>query len=589
MMGPDDINQRHAIEQMRTRLREEAEALTAGRDYGPSLDRRTFLLGSFATGVSWTRIASAQGAATPAASPVATAVVKLSLKTNPFSLGVASGEPTPDGMVLWTRLAPEPFAPDGGLPNAPVDVAFEIANDELFRDIVQHGTVRAEAEWAHSVHLEVTGLKPDRWYWYRFTLGEFASPPGRTRTAPAAGGPFGGFRFAFASCQRWDHGLFTAYRDMAQQDVDLVLHLGDYIYEYTTQVDRWPRGIELPIRGQSETRTLDDYRKRHALYKLDPHLQEAHRLAPWLVTWDDHEVSNNYIVPVIKDDPFVKPLIERRDAAYRAYYEHQPLRRSSRPLDGVMPLYRAAEFGDLVRFNVLDTRQYRTPSVGACSERERAENGGYCEASLDPRRTMLGAEQKQWLTDGFGKTTTRWSVLAQQVPFARIDYDSGPGQSFGGSDNDKWDGYALERDEVLGAMADAAHAREFSPVVITGDVHANFVWDLKRDWDAPEGESIVGTEFVGTSISSNGDEPLKEKGGFTTRCGSLRGDKHNHLYDNHRGYVLCDLTPDQWHATYRVMPTVEDPDATARTLTSFVVEHGRPGAQQDQACTPDGP
>jgi alkaline phosphatase D len=434
----------------------------------------------------------------------------------------------------------------------------------------------------------VTGLESARWYWYRFRVGEYDSPAGRTRTAPAAGASFDSLRFAFASCQRFEHGLFTSYRDLAQQDVDLVVHLGDYIYEYTMQVDRMPRELDVPFPGLSEARTLHDYRMRYALYKQDPHLREAHRVAPWLVTWDDHEVANNYVVPVVADTLFGDPLLERREAAYRAYYEHQPLRASARPQVVDLRLYRTADFGNLVRFNMLDTRQYRTPAAGNCGSGERENNDGYCDASLNPKRTMLGADQKQWLYDRFGETSARWNVLAQQVPFARIDFESGPGKSFGGEDMDKWDGYAQERDEVLTMMADSAKVQGFSPVVITGDVHANFVWDLKRDWDAPEGESLVGTEFVGTSIASNGDQPLEEDGGFTTRCGNLRGNTHNHLSDNHRGYVLCELTPDQWHATYRVMPTVEDPDAVASTLASFVVEHGKPGAQPDQTCKPEG-
>lgn len=587
MARSGDIETRHRIAQLRARLEGEAEALSSGRDTRVSLDRRTFLLGSLATGVSWTRISSAQGTATPGASPGATPVAGGAIREHPFTLGIASGEPVADGMVLWTRLAPRPFEPDGGMPAASIEVAYEIANDEQFTDIVQQGTAIAEADWAHTVHLEVSGLQADRWYWYRFRLGEFDSPVGRTRTAPAPGSPLGSLRFAFASCQRWDQGLFTAYRDMARQDVDLVVHLGDYIYEYLIRTGSTFRdSASVPAKG--ETRTLDDYRMRHALYKMDPHLQEAHRVAPWLVTWDDHEVSNNYVAPVVADDPFAKPLIERREAAYRAYYEHQPLRATARPRGPEMTLYRAAGFGDLVRFNMLDERQFRTPSVGVCGAGEKEENDGFCASALDPDRTMLGKEQKRWLLDGFSRTSTRWNVLAQQVPMARIDYEPGPGKSFGGEELDKWDAYARERDEVLAAMADAARAQDFSPIVITGDVHANFVWDLKRDWDAPEGESIIGTEFVGTSIASNGDKPLKEDGGFTTRCGNLRGNTHNHLSDNHRGYVLCEVTPDQWHSTYRVMPTVEDPEATASTLTSFVVEHGRPGAQMDETCKVSG-
>lgn len=200
---------------------------------------------------------------------------------------------------------------------------------------------------------------------------------------------------------------------------------------------------------------------------------------------------------------------------------------------------------------------------------------------------MLGPEQKQWLLDGVEQASTRWHVLAQQVPFARVDNDPLPDvASYGGKEMDKWDGYAAERDEVAAVLAAASAERGFNPIVITGDVHANYVWDLKTDWDDLSDASTFGAEFVGTSISSNGDEPLEEDGGFTTRCGNHNGNPHNHLYDNHRGYVLCTLTPDTWQADYRVMPTVTDASATASLLASFVVEDGRPGVQQATGCEP---
>lgn len=558
---------------------ERAEALSLDALARTSVDRRTFLLGATAAGLGFTRLAGA----TPAASPVNA----IDDPSQLFTLGVASGDPLPDGVVLWTRLAPEPYERDGGMGADPVEVTWEVASDEQMTQIVQQGTATAEAEWAHSVHVEVSGLEPARWYFYRFRVGDLESEIGRTKTAPAPGTMPENFRFAFASCQRWDHGLYTAYRDMAEQDVDLVVHLGDYIYEYRVGDTKWREGT-FGLLALSEASKLDQYRARYALHKTDPHLKEMHRLAPWIVTWDDHEVHNNFFGGLKWDDPAAALLLERRNAAYKAYYEHQPLRASAKPTDDGLQLYRAVRYGDLIGFTVLDTRQYRSHQANPCDDEARAANDGYCPQAMDPDRTLLGAEQKQWLLDSFGDVSTRWNVLANQVPFSRIDYDGGPGQSFGGSENDKWDGYALERDEVLQAMADASEARGFNPVVITGDVHANYVWDIRRDWDAPEGESLVGTEFVGTSISSNGDRELKENGQFTTRCGNLRGNTHNHLFDNHRGYVLCDVTPEQWTATYRVMPTVEDPDAVAFTLTSFVVEDGNPGAQTDGTCTPEG-
>jgi alkaline phosphatase D len=258
------------------------------------------------------------------------------------------------------------------------------------------------------------------------------------------------------------------------------------------------------------------------------------------------------------------------------------LRAAARPKGPDLQLYRRLAFGNLLELNVLDTRQYRSPQGMVCDDASRAANGGFCADALDPQRTLLGDAQKQWLLDGFDDASARWSVLAQQVPMARIDNDAAPErESFGGEQMDKWDGYAVERDQIVTALAAAARARDFSPVVITGDVHANYVWDLKTDWDDTSDATVFGTEFVGTSISSNGDEPLEDDGAFTTELGNRNGNPHNHLFDNHRGYVLCEMTPDQWRTDYRVLPSVTDPEATASTLASFVVEHSLPGARQD--------
>ncbi len=547
------------------------------------LNRRTFVFGAAATGGALA--AKPLFAQTPSA-PIATPV----FGANPFTLGIASGEPLPDGVVLWTRLAPQPFEEDGGMPRNPVEVQWQVAHDEQMNRISQHGTALAEPEWGHSVHIEVEGLEPDRWYWYRFIAGNEESPIGRTKTAPSAGAKPARFSFAFASCQRWDHGLYTAYRDLARQDIDLVVHLGDYIYEYGIGLGDQLRPGNYPGAVLSKPDTLVDYRIRYALYKTDPHLREAHRIAPWLVTWDDHEVYNNFFGEIIRDLPAAQGLLEHRAAAYQAYYEHQPLRKESKPVGPDLQLFRHRSFGNLVEFNILDTRQYRSVQGTLCDPDLRSEGDGFCPASLDPERTLLGERQKSWLVDRFDQATARWNVMAQQIPFARIDNDADPElQSFGGRQMDKWDGYAHEREQVSAAMASAAAARDFAPIVITGDVHANYVWDLKTDWDDQTNDAVYGTEFVGTSISSNGDEGLEEDGAFTTQCGNRNGNIHNHFFDNHRGYVLCNLTAERWESTYRVMPTVKDEHAEASTLTSFVVEYGKPGAQLATSCEPCTP
>ena len=279
----------------------------------------------------------------------------------PFRLGVASGDPLPDGVVLWTRLAPKPLADDGhgGMPDRNVPVRWEVAADEGFRKVVRRGTEVARPELAHSVHVEVEGLAPARWYYYRFKAGDEISPVGRTRTAPAPGAKVSELSFAFASCQQFEHGYFTAYRRMAEEDLDLVVHLGDYIYEYGPNEYVAPGGNVRQHVGE-EIQSLADYRQRHAQYKGAPNLRRAHAAFPWIVTWDDHDAENNYADEISENDDPPEVFLRRRANAYQAYYEHMPLRRSSVPRGPDMRLYRRLTYGDLAEFNVLDTRQYRS-------------------------------------------------------------------------------------------------------------------------------------------------------------------------------------------------------------------------------------
>jgi alkaline phosphatase D len=586
-MGRADRERDEIRRRIREKMASDAERLVSRRSLvtpdAVRLNRRTFLMGSAAYLLLPGGVV---GQGTPITTPA-----EAGIDSDPFTLGIASGEPEPDGVVLWTRMAPDPFEENGGVGVASVAVAWEVASDEGMTDIVQQGVYATDAGWAHSIHVEVTGLEPSREYWYRFRFGDFESAIGRTKTSPAPGDAVESFRFAFASCQRWEHGLYTAFRDMAAEMPDLIIHLGDYIYEYGITMRENLLEIparstdDIPGRSLEDSSDLEGYRHRYAIYKRDADLQEAHRIAPWLVTWDDHEVANDFYGALIRDFPYAQPLLERRTAAYQAYWEHQPLRERSRPNGPDLQLYRSVTFGDLIRFNVLDTRQYRSPQIEECFDTEREFYGGYCLSALDPARTMLGAQQKQWLFDGFGETETRWNVLAQQVGFSRVDLDGDSEIAiFGDSGMDTWDGYVGERQEVIGEMADAAAQQGFHPVVLTGDVHRNFVWDIKRDWDAPGSETAIGTELVGTSIASNGDDPLEDGGSFRTICGGFFGNEHNHLYDNHRGYVLVDVSREQLEAAYRVVSTVEKEGGSVTTLTSFVMEQGRLGAQVDQTC-----
>ena len=363
------------------------------------------------------------------------AIAQAKFSDYPFKLGVASGEPLPNSVILWTRLAPDPLN-GGGVSAANVSVQWQIATDENMRQIVYQGTEIATRELGHSVHVEVGGLQPSRWYWYQFKVGNEVSPIGRTRTAPNRRDRVNRFRFAFASCQNWQQGYFTPYKYMAQEDLDLVVHLGDYIYEGGVSAT-----AVRPHNG-SEPYTLEEYRNRHALYKTDPNLQATHAAFPWIVTWDDHEVDNNYADEVPQDPELqlTEDFLRRRAAAYQVYYEHMPLRRFSIPRGPDMQLYRRLTFGDLAEFNVLDTRQYRSDQ--ACGD---GQDVG-CAEALDPSRTITGAEQERWLFEGLARSQARWNILAQQVFMAQRDFDP---EAEVRLSMDAWDGYAASRDRLF--------------------------------------------------------------------------------------------------------------------------------------------
>ncbi|MDQ3371910.1 MAG: alkaline phosphatase D family protein, partial [Actinomycetota bacterium] len=341
---------------------------------------------------------------------------------DPFSLGVASGDPLPDGVVLWTRLAPEPLQADGGMPSRKVPVRYEVARDEDFRDVVRKGNTFATPELAHSVHVEVEGLDPAREYFYRFKTGPEESPVGRTLTAPAADADPAELSFAFVSCQNYPTGFFTAYRHIAEEDLALVVHLGDYIYESDRQ-GTIGRG-HVPA---AEIFSLADYRRRYGQYKSDEDLRAAHARHPFVVTWDDHEVDNNYTDEIPGDDQDPQAFLQRRADAYQAYYEHQPLRLSAKPRGPDMRLYRRLTYGRLAEFNVLDTRQYRSEAPCGGAKTASPED---CQERLDPSLTMTGVEQESWLLDGLERSGARWNVLAQQVFFAQRDLVEGPEQGF---------------------------------------------------------------------------------------------------------------------------------------------------------------
>ena len=477
-------------------------------------------------------------------------------KTNPFTLGVASGDPSPGGFVLWTRLAPDPLG-GGGLPAEMIDVRWDVAADAGFQQIVQSGIAVADPRLAHSVHVEVSGLDSDRWYWYRFAAGDDESGPGRARTMPAPDSDPERLTFAFASCQHFETGYYTAYKHMAAENPDLVFHLGDYIYEGAAN----PR---VRAHHGGELHSLADYRNRYALYRTDSELQLAHAACPWIVTWDDHEFDNNYAADISeKHDADPRAFLQRRASAYQAYYEHMPLRAVHMPRGPSMLLYRRMSFGRLAHFAVLDTRQYRTDQP--CGDRTKPP----CHGMAAPGATLLGKSQRDWLHAALRRSPASWNVLPQQIMMARVDRMPGEGVRYS---MDQWSGYAAARDRLLGFLSEN---RVRNPIVLTGDIHSNWVNDLVADFDDPD-SPVVATEFVGTSISSGGD------GGPNAEYadGVMRDNPFVKLHNAQRGYVSCELTPGFCTARYRVLDSVTRRDAPRETLAEFVVEDGRPGARR---------
>jgi alkaline phosphatase D len=487
---------------------------------------------------------------------------------NPFTLGVASGDPLPRSVVLWTRLAPDPFAVDGrgGMPDQPVRVEYEVALDDQFGSVVRRDSVVATPELGHSVHPEVGGLDPDREYFYRFRSGGEISPTGRTRTVPAAGARPRELNFAFASCQAWQDGYFTAYEHMAEEDLDLVVHLGDYIYEYGVGTNQ--RGVTVDERFHGETFDLARYRLQYSLYKAEAPLQQAHARFPWIMTIDDHEVENNWADDLSQADtePDQDPAVfrERRAAAFQAMYENMPLRRAQMPAGPDVRLHRRLAYGRLADFTMLDTRQYRDDQP--CGDGTSAD----CADRFAEERSILGAEQREWVLDGFSSSRARWQVLGNQAPMGQTDHDPSAETTLVWLD--PWDGYVADRDRVLAAAQDRG-VRNL--VVITGDRHQNYAWDLKRDFTDPDSPTVA-SEFVGTSISSGADGADMTEQGETF----LAANPHMKFFNGQRGYVRVNVTEERWRSDFRVLPYVTRPGAPVSTRASYVVEDQRPGVQE---------
>ena len=479
---------------------------------------------------------------------------------DPFTLGVASGYPRADGMVLWTRLAPAPFSPDGGAGLDDLELRWEIAEDESFTRRLRSGSTVALADEAHTVHLEVSGLRPGRAYFYRFRAGDALSPVGRTWTAAAPGDMADRLRIGTASCQHYEQGFYHAWRDMVARGVDLVLHLGDYIYE---------GGSGNPVRKHDpgECMTLDEYRLRYAWYRSDPHLRAAHAACPWLVTWDDHEVDNDYAGLQSENPGEQDGFPARRTAAYRAYWEHMPLPRAAKPRGADAALYASIPLGSLATLHMLDTRQYRSPQ--ACPKPPR--KGGTrvytdeCAEWGDPQRSLLGPVQERWLDERLRASRARWDLMAQGMVFSLVDEDPGPRVLHW---NDSWAGYPAARQRLVDSVAGSGVR---NPLMLGGDIHAFIAADQRRrayDTTSP----IVMSELVTTSTSS-GPPPKRVMEAYQ------RAGKDVAFADGERrGYLWFEVTPKRLEAKLQGYDSVREETGPAeRTLYACGLEDGDRG------------
>ncbi|MBN2972705.1 alkaline phosphatase D family protein [Roseomonas aeriglobus] len=483
---------------------------------------------------------------------------------DPFTLGVASGDPDATGFVIWTRLAPEPMAIDGGMFPAPVTVTWEVAADPDFRRVAQSGVAIAHPELAHSVHVEVAGLAPGRPYWYRFTCGGRRSGVGRSATLTAPGARLDRLRFAVAGCQHYEEGFYTVWRRIAEEPIDFVFHYGDYIYEGG---DRGPQPrriggrVVTPIRRHvgEEIQSIVDYRRRYAQYKADRDLQAAHAAAPWFVSFDDHEIDNNWAGDHDQDGTPPALFMMRRAMAMQAYYEHMPLRLRSLPSGGHMQMFRDARFGDLMRGFFLDTRQYRS---------DQAQGDGDLVQGPDvfsPQRTMLGDRQEAWLFDGLASSDTRWNLIAQQVRLMSMHYIK-PGEAQPVASMDQWTGYMHSQRRLLTHIADRCPG---NVMTVSGDAHRHYTGDLILD----DGR-IASSEFLATSVTSGADG-VGDDDDFTKR---VRAETPAiKAMTDRRGYVLCDVTRDQFRGDLKIVDTVTTPEGRLSTYASFAAERGKPG------------
>ena len=493
----------------------------------------------------------------------------------PFLHGVASGDPLPDRVVLWTRVTPSREALPGSGLGEDVELEWQIDTSEDFGN-PQSGSVTTSADSDHTVHVDPDGLEPETEYFYRFVVksGEFegaTSPVGRTLTAPEADASVDNLNLAIASCANWESGFFSAYGDMAQRaragEIDHVVFLGDYIYEYPTGEYAGKSGVARMHHPEWEITTLEDYRQRHGRYRTDLNLQAAHAACPWIVIWDDHETANNSWFAGAEnhtDGRVEGEWPERQGAAVQAYFEWLPVRAQSAGEEQL--LYRSFKFGDLAQLTMMDLRTYRD-----------AETTGPNFANDD--RTMLGKKQFDWVAQQLQESTARWDVLGNSVMVSPMRFVTIPDNEKANIaagymkeratgiavNSDQWDGYAAERDRLL-TMLDE---QESNALFLTGDIHSEWANSIA----SPSGFGEIGCEMVTTSISApNVDEILttafgtyhKEDNSTSLLVEKVIRDYNpwvNHIDFDAHGYGIASIHYDYVDMLYYRVSDVEDPDA----------------------------
>lgn len=513
------------------------------------ISRRHFLAGS-------ALVTLAGCASNPQGSPSSARIRKY-----PFTLGIASGDPAHDSIVLWTRLAPDPLKAE--ILDLPVNVTWAIATDSQLRDVVQAGRFVAIAENAHCVHVEAIGLRPNTTYYYQFAAAGHSSPVGRTRTLPAPGIPLDKFSVALTSCQEYSLGYFAVYQDVVKSNPNLVIHNGDYIYEA-------PSGTVRPYPIERDAVSLSDYRKLYSQYRQDSNLQLAHASLPWHVIWDDHEVVNDWgpehFIPTSRNRPISASEFEaRKRSARKAFLEHMPMRAALRPDTAV--LYSRRVIGDLLELNHLDVRSYRSKPVCNLETPGRFE---YCPGLGDPNRSILGGAQEDWLFDNYGTAGCQWNCISQTTMLAQLDREAGPTIRL---ETDSWDNYPITRQRIV----ENIQSKQIrNAVSLGGNIHA-FYAGVVSATPSKSGCDPVMTEVVTSSITA--------LGGDNTRYQDIHG-RHSenpciqYFENRHRGYTILQFSYEKVAVDFRVVDSIENETQEVSSLASFEIHDGSPGVKR---------